>query len=89
MEKTQLFKKVGKITANILLYVFIAVCLFSVILTISSKKDADGTASIFGMQMRSIISPSMEKCDATDVSGYEIKDIFSLSGSMLVRFCRY
>ncbi|MBR3863365.1 MAG: hypothetical protein IKM42_06925 [Clostridia bacterium] len=75
MEKTQLFKKVGKITANILLYVFIAVCLFSVILTISSKKDADGTASIFGMQMRSIISPSMEKCDATDVSGYEIKDI--------------
>lgn len=81
MEKTQIVKKVGKIAANILLYVFIAVCLFSVILTISSKKDADGTATIFGVQMRSVLSPSMEKCDATDVSGYEIKDI--PTGSMV------
>lgn len=81
MEKTQIVKKVGKIAANILLYVFIAVCLFSVILTISSKKDADGTATIFGVQMRSVLSASMEKCDATDVSGYEIKDI--PTGSMV------
>lgn len=81
MEKTQIVQKVGKIAANILLYVFIAVCLFSVILTISSKKDADGTATIFGVQMRSVLSPSMEKCDATDVSGYEIKDI--PTGSMV------
>ena len=81
MEKTQVIKKVGKIAANILLYIFIAVCLFSVILTISSKKDEDGTATIFGMQMRSVLSPSMEECDATDVSGYEIKDI--PTGSMV------
>lgn len=81
MEKTQTVKKVGRIAANILLYVFIAVCLFSVILAISSKKDADGTATIFGVQMRSVLSPSMEKCDATDVSGYEIKDI--PTGSMV------
>lgn len=81
MEKTQIVKKVGKIAANILLYVFIAVCIFSVILTISSKKDADGSATIFGVQMRSVLSPSMEKCDATDVSGYEIKDI--PTGSMV------
>ena len=75
MQKTQVVKTAGKITANILLYVFIAVCLFSVILTVSSKKDEDGTATIFGVQMRLVLSPSMEKCDATDVSGYEIKDI--------------
>ncbi len=75
MKKTQTIKKVGKIAANILLYIFIAVCLFSVIMTISSKKDGDGTATIFGIQIRSVLSPSMEKCDATDVSGYEIKDI--------------
>ena len=58
-----------------LLYTFLAVCIFSVILTISSKKDPDGTSTIFGMQMRRVISPSMEKCDETDVSGFEIKDI--------------
>lgn len=81
MEKTQVIKKVGKIAANTLLYIFIAVCLFSVILTISSKKHADGTATIFGKQMRSVLSPSMEKCEATDVSDYEIKDI--PTGSMV------
>lgn len=81
MEKTQVVKKVGKITANILLYVFIALCLFSVILTISSKKDEAGTATVFGKQMRTVLSPSMEKCEATDVSDYEIKDI--PTGSMV------
>lgn len=81
MEKKQVVKNAGKITASILLYVFIAVCLLSVIMAISSKKDADGTATIFGVQMRSVLSPSMEKCDATDVSGFKIKDI--PTGSML------
>lgn len=81
MEKTQIVKKFSKLAVNILLYIFIAVCLVSVVLTISSKKDADGTATIFGIQMRSVLSASMEKCDATDVSGFEIKDI--PTGSMV------
>ena len=45
------------------------------ILTLSSKKDPDGTATLFGMQMRIVVSESMEKCDKTDVSDYDIKDI--------------
>ncbi|MBR5140666.1 MAG: S26 family signal peptidase, partial [Clostridia bacterium] len=81
MEPTHTIKKIVKIAANILLYLFIAVCIFSVILTISSKKDIDGTATIFGTQMRSVLTSSMEKCDATDVSGFEIKDI--PAGSMI------
>ena len=81
MEKTQVIKKTAKIVANVLLYAFIAVCIFGVILTISSKKDADGTATIFGKQMRLVLSPSMEKCDATDVQGYDIKHI--PTGSMV------
>ena len=68
-------KKVLSIVANVCLYVFIALCLFGVIVSIASKKDADGTATIFGVQMRSVISPSMEKCEYTDVSEYKIKDI--------------
>ena len=75
MEKKQVLKKTAKIAGNVLLYVFIAVCIFGVILTVVSKKDADGTATIFGRQMRFVISPSMEKCDLTDVSKFEIKDI--------------
>lgn len=75
MNRTQVIKKAAKIAATILTYVFIFVCIVGVIFTITAKKDADGTLTILGMQMRVVLSPSMEKCDATDVSEYEIKDI--------------
>lgn len=75
MENTGKVKKILRIVGDVLLYVFIAICLFGVILTITSKKDEDGTANIFGTQMRLVISPSMEKCEHTDVSKFEIKDI--------------
>lgn len=68
-------KKIWNIVSNVLLYLFIGICIIGVIITITSKKDADGTATIFGAQMRVVISPSMEACDATDVSAYKIKDI--------------
>lgn len=75
MERKQALKKAGSLALNVLLYVFIAICLFSVVLTIVSKKDADGAATVFGKQMRVVLTASMEKCDETDVSGFEIKDI--------------
>ena len=75
MENKALAKKILNIVGNVLLYLFIGICIFGVVLTITSKKDADGTATIFGRQMRVVVSASMEKCDATDVSGFEIKDI--------------
>ena len=75
MEEKQLLKKAAKITANVLLYIFIALCLVGVILSITSKKNGDGALTLFGMQMRIVLSPSMEKCDATDVSDFDIKDI--------------
>ena len=81
METTQIIKKSGKIALNVLLYLFIVISVLGIILTISSKKDMDGTATIFGKQMRIVLSPSMEKCDATDVSDFEIKDI--PTGSMV------
>ena len=68
-------KTIAKICANVLLYVFIALCLFGVIVTITAKKDPDGTATIFGKQLRFVQSSSMEKCDLTDVSDFKIKDI--------------
>lgn len=81
MSSNVILKKIVKITASVVLYAFLAVCLLGVVLTVTSKRDSDGTSSIFGMQMRVVLSPSMEKCEATDVSGFEIKDI--PTGSMV------
>lgn len=81
MKKAQSVKKAIKFAATILLYAFIVVCLFSVIMTISAKKDEDGDVTIFGMQMRYVLTGSMEACEYTDVSKYDIKDI--PQGSMI------
>ena len=44
-------------------------------LTITAKKDKDGTATILGTQMRLVTTSSMEKSPATDVSGFKVKHI--------------
>lgn len=64
-------KKIGASLKDILLWAFVVLCAFSVLITLLSKKD-DGAAELFGYQMRIITSESMEKCDETDVSGYDI-----------------
>lgn len=64
-----------RIVGNVLLYIFLAFALFSVVLSIATKKDADGAATMFGKQMRIIRSDSMSKCEQTDVSKFEIKDL--------------
>lgn len=69
------FKKIRDIALNVLMYIFLAVCLVTVILTLFSKKDSDGASEIFGYQMRIVTSDSMAACEYTDVSNYEIKDI--------------
>lgn len=68
-------KMIGNITLNVLLYVFLALCILSVVITVFSKKDVDGAAEVFGYQMRIVTSSSMEACELTDVSGYEIGSI--------------
>ena len=57
------------------LYLFLSLCVVVLIMTMFSKKDADGAAELFGYQMRVVTSESMEECEHTDVSAYEIKDI--------------
>ncbi len=71
MAKAKL-KKAGKIILDVLLYLFLAVCVIALVLTITSKKDIDGASELFGYQMRIISSDSMEKCELTDVSDYKI-----------------
>ena len=74
MEKTKM-KKIANVALNVLMYIFLALCILSVILTVASKKSPDGAAEVFGYQMRIVVSDSMEKCEYTDVSDYKIKSI--------------
>ncbi len=74
MNKTKV-KRISRIALDVLLYVFLAVCLFSVLITIFSDKSGDGAATIFGRQMRIVTSDSMEKCEQTDVSKWDVKSI--------------
>ena len=68
-------KKITNIVTNVLLCLFLAIAILSVLLTIFSQKDTDGAAEIFGYQIRIVTSDSMAKSEFTDVSGYQIKDI--------------
>lgn len=68
-------KKAGKVIINILLSVFLILCILLVLFTIFSKKDVDGAADIFGYQMRTVTTNSMGKCEQTDVSKFDIGSI--------------
>lgn len=74
-DKKAIVKKVLKITGNVLVYLLMALALFVLVISITSKKDSDGTATVFGHQLRFVQSDSMEQCDLTDVSEFEIKSI--------------
>ena len=68
-------KKLGKIVGDVVVYLFLAVCIFAVMVTVLSKKSVDGAAEVFGYQMRVVTSDSMGECELTDVSDYKIKAI--------------
>lgn len=68
-------RKVFSVLGNVALCLFVALAVFVLVVTVTAKKDSDGTATIFGKQLRFVQSGSMEKCDQTDVSAYKIKSI--------------
>ena len=74
-DKKAIVKKVLKITGNVLVYLLMAIAIFVLVISITSKKDSDGTATVFGYQLRFVQSDSMEECELTDVSKFEIKSI--------------
>ncbi len=64
-----------KIIGYVLLYLFLIVCCVTLIITLTAKKNKDGTPVIFGHEIRLVLTNSMEKCSETDVSSYEIQDL--------------
>ena len=73
--KKSKLKKLLNALGNVLLGVFLVICIFSVVITLVSKKDVDGAAEIFGYQLRIVTSSSMDACEHTDVSNFKIKSI--------------
>lgn len=73
-QKTKLNKILG-IAGNVFMVLIILLAFCVVMLTITAKRDDDGTATIFGKQIRFVQSGSMEKSEYTDVSKYKIKSI--------------
>ncbi|MBO5010502.1 MAG: hypothetical protein J6D20_07405 [Clostridia bacterium] len=69
------YKKIGKIAYNLVMYLFLGLCAVALVLTVTAKRSSDGAAEIFGYQLRTVLTPSMEKCDETDVSDFGIKSI--------------
>ena len=67
-------KKTLNLVVNVLMYVFLTLCVLTLFITVSSKR-VDGAAEVFGYQMRVVTSDSMDKCDETDVSGFDIGSI--------------
>ena len=74
MDKNRI-KKVWKTFLNVMTYIFLILCIFTVFITISARRATDGAAEIFGYQMRIVVSDSMAKCEHTDVSDFDIKSI--------------
>lgn len=68
-------RRIVSIVFDVILYVFLALCIFMLILTVVSKRK-DGAVNLFGHEMRIVVSASMEKSEySADVSAYAIKDI--------------
>lgn len=68
-------KKVANIVLDVVVVAVLLLALFTMIVTVNAKKGKDGTATIFGYQLRFVQSGSMEKCAYTDVSKYKVKSI--------------
>lgn len=72
MSKKSTIKKIWNIVSNLILSLFLIVCVVALLLTVLSKRDIDGAATFFGYQMRVVTSDSMAENELTDVSSYEI-----------------
>ncbi len=68
-------RRVFSVIGTVLSYIFFAVCIFALIMSVAAKKNAEDAVNIFGIQMRVVVSDSMGECPETDVSAYKIKDI--------------
>ncbi len=68
-------RTVLRIAVNVLVYAFLIFCALALIMFAASKPNDGRGAELFGRQYLTVLTNSMEKCEETDVSMYEIQDI--------------
>ena len=68
-------KNIFKIAGDVLMLLVVVAAAFTLVLSVSSKKDPDGSANVFGYKLLFVRSDSMDKCAETDVSDFKIKSI--------------
>jgi len=73
-------KRIGVISVNVLLWLFMVFAAVALAFSLVGRLR-DGAVTLFGVQMRVVLTESMAKNDAVDTSDYEIKDI--PAGSMV------
>ncbi len=73
--KSKKQKNVFRIVLNVIVYTFFVISAVALILSIVAKNSHEGSAELFGRRYMTVLTSSMEKCEETDVSEYEIKDI--------------
>lgn len=74
-EVISLPKRIIRIVGSVVLYSFIVVSIFAVMLVLFGQKDPDGTVTVLGRQMRTVLTGSMEECEHTNVEGFDIGSI--------------
>ncbi len=59
------------------MFVFMILCALAIVFTVASKKNAsdDGAVTVFGYQLRTVLTGSMEASEHTNVDGYDIGSI--------------
>ena len=62
----------GNIFSNVFVCILAVICTAMIIITVISPKGADGASQIFGYELRIVESNSMEACEQTDITGFEI-----------------
>ena len=68
-------KRILNVIAYILVYAFLALAIVSLVFAMFARSKGEGAVSLFGRQVYTVATGSMEKCEETDVSSFEIKDI--------------
>ena len=62
----------SKPASKILVSILTVICTAMIVITVVSPKGVDGASQLFGYELRIVESNSMEACDQTDITGYEI-----------------
>ena len=73
--KLLLLKKIGAVFIDVLIYTFLVVSILLATLVLITRLSGNETTNLFGYELRTVATNSMEECSTFSVDGYEIKSL--------------